>query len=59
MGGVSKYHREGIRYTIARGFDIPWMEGSKYHRKGVRYTMGRWIDIPWIYHVGHYDPTIA
>jgi hypothetical protein len=35
LGKGSIYHRQGVRYTMGRGFDIPWI--------GVRYTMSRRI----------------
>jgi hypothetical protein len=55
MGRGSKYHGKGVRYTIARGFDIPWLGWSKYHvygsiyhGEGVRYTIGTGVNILWV-----------
>ena len=36
----SEYYRQGVRYTMGKGFYLPWV--------GVRYAIGRGIDIPWV-----------
>ena len=37
------------RYTMGRGFDIPWV-GVRYTmgRGGSQYSMGNGVDIPWV-----------
>ena len=43
-----KCHRNGIRYTMDKGFNIAWVGGSKYHGKEVRYTMSKEFNEPWV-----------
>ena len=40
MGRGPIYHGYGIKNTMGRGFNIPWIEDLIYHREGVK--------IPWV-----------
>ena len=48
MGRGSIYHEKGVRYTLDRESDIPWVGGSKYHGYGGHNTMGTVVTIPCI-----------
>ena len=55
MGRESKYHGQGVRYTMCRGFYVPCVMCSMYHEEGVLCTKCRVFYVPCvggsIYHV--------
>jgi hypothetical protein len=40
LEGVKLYDGYGVRYTIGRGFDTPWV--------GAQYSIDWGFDIPWV-----------